>query len=124
MLLRASGRIILGDWANEGTHYLGLGAASAIPPEEPQAAFGDDLQRRWKGTISLEQFSAEQRVNVLNLIPANCPGCVRSHKPETCLTTRARLAGAMSRMRKEVTGAGRCSRKPNAGEKTPNCVAR
>jgi hypothetical protein len=70
MLLKAPGRIILGDWANEVAHYLGLSAPSAIPPEEPQVVFGNDLLRNWEGTIPLEQFLAEQRVHVLYLDPS------------------------------------------------------
>jgi hypothetical protein len=70
MLLKAPGRIILGDWANEVAHYLGLSAPTAIPPEEPQVVFGNDLLRGWEGTIPLEQFLAEQRVHVLYLDPS------------------------------------------------------
>jgi hypothetical protein len=70
MLLKAPGRIILGNWANEVAHYLGLGAPSAIPPEEPLVVFGNDLLRNWEGTIPLEQFLAEQRVHVLYLDPS------------------------------------------------------
>lgn len=70
ILLKARGRIILGNWPNEVAHYLGLGAPSAIPPEEPPAVFGNDLLRRWEGTIPLEEFLAEQQVNVLYLDPS------------------------------------------------------
>jgi hypothetical protein len=70
LLLKAQGRMILGDWANEVAHYLELAAPSAIPPEQPQVVFGNDLLRGWEGTIALEQFLAEQRVHVLYLDPS------------------------------------------------------
>jgi len=70
MLLKASGRIILGDWAYELANYLDLNLPSGGPFEGLQVVFGNDLLRGWEGIIPLEQFLAEQRVHVLYLDPS------------------------------------------------------
>ena len=69
ILLKASGRIVLGDWAYELANYLDLNLPSGPPIDGPQVVFGNDLLRGWEGTIPLEQFLAEQRVHVLYLDP-------------------------------------------------------
>jgi hypothetical protein len=70
VLLKAQGRVILGDWASDLLNYLDLNLRSGIPFEGPQVVFGNDLLRRWEGTTPLEQFLAEQRIHVLYLDPS------------------------------------------------------
>jgi hypothetical protein len=59
MLLKAGGRLILGDWAYELANYLDLNLPRGIRFEGSQVVFGNDLLRGWEGTIPLEQFLAE-----------------------------------------------------------------
>jgi hypothetical protein len=70
VLLKAQGRVILGDWASDLLHYLDLNLPSGNPFEGPQVVFGNDLLRRWEATTPLEQFLAEQRIHVLYLDPS------------------------------------------------------
>jgi hypothetical protein len=67
LLLKAQGRLVLGDWASDLLNYLDLKRPSAVPFEGPQAVFGNELLRRWEGTCPLEQFLAEQQIDVLYL---------------------------------------------------------
>jgi hypothetical protein len=69
VLLKAQGRVILGEWASNLIYYLDLNLPSGFPDEGSQVVFGNDLLRRWDGTTPLEQFLAEQRVQVLYLDP-------------------------------------------------------
>jgi len=69
MLLKAQGRLILGDWAPDLINYLGLSLPSSFPFEGAQVVFGNDLLRRWHETTPLEQFLAEQQVGILYLDP-------------------------------------------------------
>ncbi|HSV22013.1 MAG TPA: hypothetical protein VLJ17_03190 [Xanthobacteraceae bacterium] len=67
VLLKAQGRIILGNWASDILNYLDLNLSAGNPFEGSQVVFGNDLLRRWEGTTPLEEFLAEQRVHVLYL---------------------------------------------------------
>jgi hypothetical protein len=67
LLLKAEGRLILGDWASDLLNYLDLKRLGGMPFEGPQSVFGNDLLRGWEGTTPLEQFLAEQRIHVLYL---------------------------------------------------------
>jgi len=67
VLLKAQGRVILGDWAPDLLNYLDLNLAKGFPLEGQQVVFGNELLRRWEGTAPLEQFLAEQEVHVLYL---------------------------------------------------------
>ncbi len=69
MLLKARGRVILGDWAPELVYYLDLNLMSGWSFGGTQVVFGNELLRRWDGTTPLERLLAEQQVHVLYLDP-------------------------------------------------------
>ncbi len=63
-LLKTQGRVILGHWASEVASYLDLNSI-----EGPRTAFDNTLLRNWDGMSPLDQYLAEQRVDILYLDP-------------------------------------------------------
>jgi len=100
LLLKAQGRIILGDWASELLNYLDLNLPSGNPFEGPQVVFGNDLLRRWEGTTPLEEFLAEQRIHVLYLDPGELAR-LRTQPQAKNMLDNPRAAGWLDLAREE-----------------------
>ncbi len=71
LLLKNRGRIILGHWSSEVASYLDLNPIQHLNSiEGPKTAFDNSLLRNWDGMTPLEQYLAEQRVDILYLDPS------------------------------------------------------
>jgi hypothetical protein len=74
MLLKTRGRIFLGHWSSEVASYMNLNSprdeVRGYPIQGPTIVFGNTLLRNWDGMTPLEQFLAEQGVDILYLDPS------------------------------------------------------
>ncbi len=100
VLLKARGRLILGNWASDLLNYLDLNLSGGNPFEGPQVVFGNDLLRRWEGTAPLEQFLAEQQIEVLYLDPSEL-AWLRTQPQAKNMLDNPRAAGWLDLAREE-----------------------